>query len=122
MIQKETILKVADNSGAKTVVCIGVSGGGKTRKSFVGGKIKVAVRSALSSSKIKKGTVLDAVIVRTKGGFCQFDGTKVTFDENAVVLIKESGDPLGTRVFGPVSRKLKTQKYSKIVSLAPQVL
>lgn len=121
MIQKQTILSVADNSGAKKVICIGVFGGSRKRTAQAGDLVKVAVRESIPSAKAKKGTVLNAVVVRTKYGSSRGDGSKVSFGENAVVLLKEGGDPIGTRIFGAVTRELRTG-HPKIVSLASAVL
>ncbi len=121
MIQQESRLKVADNSGAKEVLCIKVLGGSKRRYAYVGDKIVVTVKSTTPTG-IKKGTVTKAVVVRTKKEIRRSDGSYIKFDENAVVLLNEGGDPRGTRIFGPVARELRGEDYMKIVSLAPEVL
>lgn len=120
MICMQTRLKVADNSGAKEVMCIKVLGGSQRRFAYTGDIIVVSIKEAVPTSKVKKGTVQKAVIVRTKKGIQRKDGSKIMFDENAVVLIKPTKDPVGTRIFGPVPRELGAG-YSKIVSLAPEV-
>jgi len=122
MIQQESRLIVADNSGAKEVLCIRVLGGTGKRYATVGDKIVVTVKSALSSSNVKKGTISKAVIVRTKKEIRRKDGSYIRFDDNAVVLLKGDDDPRGTRVFGPVARELREKQFMKIVSLAPEVL
>lgn len=121
MIQQESRLKVADNSGAKEVLCIKVLGGTKRRYAHVGDQIVVTVKSTTPTG-IKKGTVTRAVVVRTKKEIRRSDGSYIKFDENAVVLLTEGGDPRGTRIFGPVARELRGNDYMKIVSLAPEVL
>lgn len=122
MIQQESRLKVADNSGAKEVLCIRVLGGTKRRYASVGDTIVVTVKSALSSSNMKKGTVSKAVIVRTKKEIRRKDGSYIRFDENAAVLLNANDEPRGTRIFGPVARELREKQFMKIVSLAPEVL
>ena len=122
MIQTETMLNIADNSGARKVLCIKVLGGSKRRTANIGDVIKVAVKEALPQSKIKKGSVMNALIVRTKSGVRRPDGSKIGFDENAVVLLNNTQDPIATRIFGPVTRELRKAKFMKIVSLAPEVL
>jgi len=122
MIQQESRLAVADNSGAKEVLCIRVLGGTKRRYASVGDKIVVAVKSALPSGNIKKGTVAKAVVVRTKKEIRRSDGSYIRFDDNAVVLLNAADEMRGTRIFGPVSRELRDKQYMKIVSLAPEVL
>ena len=122
MIQMQSLLKIADNSGARTVMCIKVLGGSKRRYANIGDVIKVAVREAIPTGKVKKGQVVDALIVRTKKGVRRRDGSLIKFDENAAVLINSSKAPIGTRVFGPVSRELRDGKHMKILSLAPEVL
>ena len=122
MIQTETILEVADNSGARKVMCIKVLGGSKRRYANIGDIIKVAVREAIPSGKVKKGQVVDALIVRTKKGVRRRDGSLIKFDENAAVLVNAQKAPIGTRVFGPVTRELREGKHMKILSLAPEVL
>ena len=122
MIQVQTELFVADNTGAKKVECIKVLGGSKRRYASIGDIIVVSVKEAIPMGKVKKGSVHKAVIVRTKQGIFRNDGSKVKFDNNAAVLIDEKGEPLGTRIFGPVTRELRTKSQMKIVSLAPEVL
>nr|CRH06670.1 50S ribosomal protein L14 [Candidatus Magnetococcus massalia] len=122
MIQVESMLEVADNSGAKKVQCIKVIGGSKRRYAHVGDVIIVSVKSALPRGKVKKGEVARAVVVRTKKEVSRPDGTYIRFDKNAAVLINNSGEPVGTRIFGPVTRELRSRNYMKIVSLAPEVL
>ena len=122
MIQMQSLLKIADNSGARTVMCIKVLGGSKRRYANIGDVIKVAVREAIPTGKVKKGQVVDALIVRTKKGVRRRDGALIKFDENAAVLINSSKAPIGTRVFGPVTRELRDGKHMKILSLAPEVL
>jgi len=122
MIQTQTMLEVADNSGAKRVMCIKVLGGSHRRYARVGDLIKVTVKEAIPRGKVKKGQVLDAVVVRTKAGVRRQDGSLIRFDNNAAVLLNASQAPIGTRIFGPVTRELRSEKYMKIVSLAPEVL
>lgn len=122
MIQQESRLNVADNSGAKEVLCIRVLGGTKRRYASIGDKIIVTVKSALSSSSLKKGTVSRAVIVRTKKEIRRRDGSYIRFEDNAVVLLNPNDEPRGTRIFGPVARELRDKQFMKIVSLAPEVL
>ncbi|MEM8964929.1 MAG: 50S ribosomal protein L14 [Bacteroidota bacterium] len=122
MIQQESRLNVADNSGAKEVLCIRVLGGTKRRYASVGDKIIVTVKSAISSSNLKKGTVSRAVIVRTKKEVRRKDGSYIRFEENAAVLLNANDEPRGTRIFGPVARELREKQFMKIVSLAPEVL
>ncbi|MBR0123145.1 MAG: 50S ribosomal protein L14 [Bacteroidales bacterium] len=122
MIQQETRLTVADNSGAKEVLCIRVLGGTKKRYATVGDNIVVAVKNALPSGNVKKGTVAKAVVVRTHKEIRRADGSYIRFDDNACVLINNAGDLVGTRIFGPVARELRDKQYTKIVSLAPEVL
>jgi len=121
MIQTETRLVVADNSGAKTVLCISILGGTNKRYATVGDKIVVAVKSAIPSGEMKKGTVSRAVVVRTKKEVRRNDGSYIRFDDNACVLLNQAGEIRGTRIFGPVARELR-DGYMKIVSLAPEVL
>ena len=121
MIQQESRLAVADNSGAKEVLCIRVLGGTKRRYASIGDKIVVSVKSSLPSSEVKKGTVTKAVVVRTKKEIRRADGSYIRFDDNAVVLLNAADEIRGTRIFGPVARELR-EKYMKIVSLAPEVL
>lgn len=122
MIQQQTIMKVADNSGAKEVMCIKVIGGSKKRYAAVGDIIVVSVRAAMPTSKVKKGEVAKAVIVRTVQSIRRPDGTYIKFDDNAAVLINAAKEPIGTRIFGPVARELRAKQFVKIVSLAPEVL
>lgn len=122
MIQKESRLAVADNSGAKEVLCINVLGGTGRRYAHIGDKIVVTVKNALPSGNIKKGTVVKAVVVRTKKETRRPDGSYIRFDDNAVVLLNNAGEMMGTRIFGPVARELREKQYMKIVSLAPEVL
>lgn len=122
MIQQQTILDVADNSGAKTVMCIKVLGGTRRKYATIGDVIVVAVKSALPRTKVKKGDVKRAVIVRTRKEIGRPDGSYIRFDENSAVLISEQGEPIGTRIFGPVARELRGRKFMKIISLAPEVL
>ncbi|TAF72776.1 MAG: 50S ribosomal protein L14 [Bacteroidetes bacterium] len=122
MIQQESRLSVADNSGAKEVLCIRVLGGTKKRYASIGDKIVVTVKSSLSSSSMKKGTVSKAVIVRTKKEIKRKDGSYIRFADNAAVLLNASDEPRGTRIFGPVARELREKQFMKIVSLAPEVL
>ena len=122
MIQMQTILDIADNSGAKKVMCIKVLGGSHRRYARVGDIIKVTVKEAIPNSKIKKGTVMEAVVVRTAKETRRTDGTYIRFDGNSAVLIKPDKEPVGTRIFGPVARELRQKRFMKIVSLAPEVL
>ena len=120
MIQMQSLLKIADNSGARSVMCIKVLGGSKRRYANIGDVIKVAVREAIPTGKVKKGQVVDALIVRSKKGVRRRDGSLIKFDENAAVLINAQKAPIGTRVFGPVTRELREGKHMKILSLAPE--
>ena len=122
MVQQESRLSVADNSGAKEVLCIRVLGGTKKRYAGIGDKIVVTVKSAIPSGNIKKGTVTKAVVVRTKKEVRRADGSYIRFDDNAVVLLTANEELRGTRIFGPVARELREKQYLKIVSLAPEVL
>jgi len=122
MIQQETRLKVADNTGAKEILCIRVLGGSKRRYGSVGDVIIATVKSAAPGGAVKKGDVVRAVIVRTVYSIRRKDGTNLRFDQNAAVLIREDGQPRGTRIFGPVARELREKQYTKIVSLAPEVI
>ena len=122
MIQLKSLLEVADNSGAKKVVCVKVLGGSKRRYASVGDVVVVAVREAIPNSKIAKGTVHKAVIVRTAKELQREDGSTIRFDDNSVVLINAQKEPIGTRIFGPVARELRAAKFMKIISLAPEVL
>jgi large subunit ribosomal protein L14 len=122
MIQVETRLKAADNSGAKVLYCIKVLGGTRRRYATVGDIIVVSVKEAIPNAKVKKGDVLKAVVVRTKKGVRRPDGSYIRFDENSAVLINPAKEPIGTRIFGPVARELRTKRFMKIISLAPEVL
>lgn len=122
MIQQESRLNVADNSGAKVVLCIRVLGGTGRRYASVGDKIVVTVKSSLSSSSMKKGTISKAVVVRTKKEVRRKDGSYIKFEDNAAVLLSANDEPRGTRIFGPVARELREKQFMKIVSLAPEVL
>ncbi|MAZ54997.1 MAG: 50S ribosomal protein L14 [Flavobacteriales bacterium] len=122
MIQQESRLNVADNSGAKEVLCIKVLGGSKRRYASIGDTIVVTVKDAMPSGNIKKGTVAKAVVVRTKKEIRRPDGSYIRFDDNACVLLNPTGEMRGTRIFGPVSRELREKQFMKIVSLAPEVL
>ncbi|WP_044411426.1 50S ribosomal protein L14 [Thiomicrospira microaerophila] len=122
MIQMQTILEVADNSGAKRVMCIKVLGGSKRRYASVGDTIKVSVKEASPRGKVKKGDVYTAVVVRTAKGVRRQDGSLIKFDDNAAVMLNNKEQPIGTRIFGPVTRELRNEKFMKIVSLAPEVL
>ena len=122
MIQVQTELTVADNTGAKIVECIKVLGGSKRRYAGIGDSIVVSVKEAIPNGKVKKGTVHRAVIVRTKKEIFRNDGSNLKFDNNAVVITDEKGEPIGTRIFGPVTRELRSKGQTKIISLAPEVL
>ncbi len=122
MIQMQTNLEVADNSGARRVQCIKVLGGSKRRYAGVGDLIKVSVKEAIPRSKVKKGEVYSAVVVRTRKGVRRSDGSLIRFDGNAAVLLNNQNQPIGTRIFGPVTRELRSENFMKIVSLAPEVL
>lgn len=122
MIQENTVLNSADNSGAKKLFCIKVMGGSRRRYGSIGDIIVVSVKEALPNAKVKKGDVKKGVIVRTRKEIRRKDGTYIRFDENSVVLIDNNGEPVGTRIFGPVARELRAKKFMKIVSLAPEVL
>ena len=122
MIQAETNLDVADNSGARRVQCIKVLGGSKRKYASVGDVIVVSVKEAIPRGRVKKGDVLQAVVVRTAKDISRSDGSAIRFDRNAAVLINKQGEPIGTRIFGPVTRELRAKKYMKIISLAPEVL
>ena len=122
MIQMRTMLDVADNSGARRVMCIKVLGGTRRRYAGIGDVVKVSVKEAIPRGKVKKGEVLNAVIVRTKKGVRRSDGSCIRFDENAVVLLNAQLQPIGTRVFGPITRELRGENFMKIISLAPEVL
>ncbi|PCC70010.1 LSU ribosomal protein L14P [Nannocystis exedens] len=122
MIQVQSVLDVADNSGARKLFCIKVLGGSKRRYATIGDVIVVSVRDALPNSKVKKGSVMKAVIVRTRRGVRRLDGSVIRFDTNSAVLIDAQKQPIGTRIFGPVARELRQKNYLKIISLAPEVL
>lgn len=122
MIQMQTMLAVADNSGAKKLQCIKVLGGSKRKYAGIGVVVKVSVKEALPNSKVKKGDVRRAVVVRTRKEIRREDGSYIRFDENAAVLINNIDEPIGTRIFGPVARELRAKNYMKIISLAPEVL
>ena len=122
MIQMQSNLFVADNSGARRVQCIKVLGGSKRRFASIGDIVVVSIKDAIPRGKVKKGEVFKAVIVRTKKDFNRPDGTCIRFDKNAAVLVNKSNEPIGTRIFGPVTRELRSRKFMKIVSLAPEVL
>lgn len=122
MIQTESNLVAADNSGAKRIQCIKVLGGSKRKYASVGDIIVASVKEAMPRAKVKKKAVVKAVIVRTKKEIVREDGTKIRFDENAAVILNASGEPVGTRIFGPVARELRAKKFMRIISLAPEVL
>lgn len=123
MIQVETVLNVADNSGAKSVVCIKVLGGSKRRYANIGDVIKIAIKEAIPKGKVSKGDVLKAVVIRTKKGIMRSDGSVIRFDNNACVVLNNANEQLvGTRIFGPVTRELRSEKFMKIISLASEVL
>lgn len=122
MIQMQTTLAVADNSGAKKLVCIKVLGGSKRKYATIGDVVTVSIREAMPNSKVKKGDVMRAVIVRTAKEISRPDGSYIRFDNNSAVLINAQNEPIGTRIFGPVARELRAKKFMKIVSLAPEVL
>jgi large subunit ribosomal protein L14 len=122
MIQTETMLEIADNSGARRVQCIKVLGGSHRRYAGIGDIIKVTVKEAIPRGKVKKGQVMNAVVVRTRKGVRRGDGSVIRFDTNAAVLLNQQNQPIGTRIFGPVTRELRTEKFMRIISLAPEVL
>jgi large subunit ribosomal protein L14 len=122
MIQVESVIEVADNSGAKKVLCIKVLGGSKRKYASVGDIIKVSIKEAIPNSKVKKGTVMEAVIVRVRKELRRADGSYIRFDNNAAVLVDNQKEPVGTRIFGPVARELRAKRFMRIVSLAPEVL
>jgi large subunit ribosomal protein L14 len=122
MIQMQTVLDVADNTGARSVMCIKVLGGSKRRYASIGDIIKVSIRDAAPRGRVKKGDVYSAVVVRTAKGVRRPDGSLVKFDNNAAVLLNNKMEPIGTRIFGPVTRELRNERFMKIVSLAPEVL
>jgi len=122
MIQAETKLTVADNSGAKILYCIKVLGGSRRRYASIGDIIVVSVKEAIPNTKVKKGDVVKAVVVRTKKEIKRLDGSYIRFDDNSAVLISQTKEPIGTRIFGPVARELRAKRFMKIISLAPEVL
>ncbi|AAM68038.1 50S ribosomal protein L14 [Buchnera aphidicola] len=122
MIQEQTILNVADNSGARSAMCIKVLGGSRRRYARIGDIIKITIKEAIPRGKVKKGEVLKAVVVRTKKGVRRSDGSIIRFDNNACVVLNNNEQPVGTRIFGPVTRELRIEKFMKIISLAPEVL
>ena len=122
MIQQESVLEVADNSGARKVLCIRVLGGTRRRYASIGDIIVVSVRDAIPNGRVKKGEVRKAVVVRTAKGVARADGSYIKFDDNAAVLIDNQREPVGTRIFGPVARELRARRFMKIISLAPEVL
>ena len=122
MIQTETMLEIADNSGARKVQCIKVLGGSHRRYAHIGDVIKVAVKEAIPRGRVKKGQVMDALVVRTRKGVRRPDGSLIKFDQNAAVLLNAQKQPVGTRIFGPVTRELRTENFMRIVSLAPEVI
>ena len=122
MIQTQTILEIADNSGARKVMCIKVLGGSKRRYARVGDIIKVAIKEAIPTGRVKKGQVAEAVVVRTKKDIKREDGTSIRFDDNAAVLVNTQKQPIGTIIFGPVSRELRIKDFMRIISLAPEVI
>ena len=122
MIQMQSILSAADNSGARRVMCIKVLGGSKRRYAGIGDIIKITIKEAIPNSRVKKGDVYNAVVVRTRKGVRRPDGSLIRFDKNAAVLLNPQHQPIGTRIFGPVTRELRTERFMKIISLAPEVL
>ena len=122
MIQTETMLEIADNSGARKVQCIKVLGGSHRRYARIGDIIKVTVKEAIPRGRVRKGQVMDAVVVRTRKGVRRQDGSLIKFDQNAAVLLNANKQPIGTRIFGPVTRELRSERFMRIVSLAPEVL
>lgn len=122
MIQMQSILNAADNSGARRLMCIKVLGGSKRRYAHIGDVIKVSVKDAIPRGKVKKGEVYNAVVVRTRKGVRRADGSLIRFDGNAAVLLNNQMQPIGTRIFGPVTRELRSERFMKIISLAPEVL
>ncbi|MEM7209826.1 MAG: 50S ribosomal protein L14 [Pseudomonadota bacterium] len=122
MIQMQTLLNAADNSGAKKVQCIKVLGGSRRRYAGIGDIIKVSVKDAIPRGKVKKGEVYNAVVVRTRKGVRRNDGSAIRFDSNAAVILNQKLEPIGTRIFGPVTRELRSERFMKIISLAPEVL
>jgi len=122
MIQMQSVLSVADNSGAREVRCVKVLGGSKRRYAGIGDIIKISVKEAMPNSRVKKGEVFNAVVVRTRKGVRRSDGSLIRFDRNAAVLLNNQFQPVGTRIFGPVTRELRTERFMRIISLAPEVL
>ncbi|XBC40690.1 MAG: 50S ribosomal protein L14 [Buchnera aphidicola (Nurudea yanoniella)] len=122
MIQEQSILNVADNSGARIAMCIKVLGGSRRRYANIGDIIKIAIKEAIPRGKVKKGEVYRAVVVRTRKGIRRLDGSIIKFDTNSCVILNNNDQPLGTRIFGPVTRELRNEKFIKIISLAPEVL
>ncbi|WWP01566.1 MAG: 50S ribosomal protein L14 [Candidatus Dasytiphilus stammeri] len=122
MIQEQTVLNVADNSGARRVMCIKVLGGSRRRYANIGDLIKITVKDAIPRGKVKKGEVIKALVVRTRKGVRRQDGSLIRFDNNACVLLNNNEQPIGTRIFGPLTRELRIEKFMKIISLAPEVL
>ena len=122
MIQTETMLEIADNSGARRVQCIKVLGGSHRRYAGIGDIIKVTVKEAIPRGRVRKGQVMDAVVVRTRKGVRRQDGSLIKFDQNAAVLLNANKQPIGTRIFGPVTRELRSERFMRIVSLAPEIL
>lgn len=123
MIQEQTVLNVADNSGARSVMCIKVLGGSRRRYAHIGDIIKITIKEAIPKGKVKKGEVLKAVIVRTKKGVRRMDGSIIRFDDNACVLLNNTTEqPIGTRIFGPITREMRSEKFMKIISLAQEVI
>ncbi|MCD4733402.1 50S ribosomal protein L14 [bacterium] len=122
MIQQETILKITDNSGARKALCIKVLGGSRRRYASVGDTIVVTIKEAIPTSDVKKGSVVRAVVVRTRKELRRADGSYIRFDDNAAVIINDAGEPVATRVFGPVARELRQKNFNRIVSMAPEVL
>ena len=122
MIQTQTLLEIADNSGARKVMCIKVLGGSRRRYARVGDIIKVAIKEAIPTGRVKKGQVAEAVVVRTKKDIKREDGSSIRFDDNAAVLVNTQKQPIGTRIFGPVSRELRSKDFMRIISLAPEVI
>lgn len=122
MIQMQSVLSVADNSGAREVRCVKVLGGSKRRYAGIGDIIKISVKEAMPNSRVKKGDVFNAVVVRTRKGVRRSDGSLIRFDRNAAVLLNNQFQPVGTRIFGPVTRELRTERFMRIISLAPEVL
>ncbi|HAO56124.1 MAG: 50S ribosomal protein L14 [Pseudomonadales bacterium] len=122
MIQTESMLDIADNSGARRVQCIKVLGGSHRRYAGIGDVIKVSVKEAIPRGRVRKGQVMNAVVVRTKKGVRRIDGSLIRFDQNAAVLLNQQLQPVGTRIFGPVTRELRTERFMRIISLAPEVL